>query len=70
MSYGCYNRKPLRSHQTVQAGWHHLRYQEATLRVETRMPVMKLIPVPMSKDCQHTLDAPNDKKCLGCRWQA
>jgi hypothetical protein len=67
MNYGCHNRQPLRSHLIVQDGW---RYVPGEKGEPSRMPVLKRTPVYMSKDCQHTLDAPNDAKCKGCRWQA
>jgi hypothetical protein len=67
MSYGCHNRAPLSSVLIVQDGW---RYVAGSDGQTTRTPVLKRTPVYMSRDCQHTLDAPNDKKCKGCRWQA
>lgn len=67
MNYGCHNRQPLRSHLIVQDGWRYVMGDEG---LATRAPVMKRAEVPMTKDCQHTLDAPNDAKCKGCRWQA
>lgn len=68
MNYGCHNRQPLRSHLIVQDGWQTQSLSGGASW--SRMPVMRLAEVPMTKDCQHTLDAPNDKKCKGCRWQA
>jgi hypothetical protein len=67
MSYGCHNRKPLRSHQTVQAGWRYVMGDEG---LATRVPVLKRAEVPMTKDCQHTLGEPKDPGCAGCRWRA
>jgi hypothetical protein len=65
-AYGCHNRAPLRSHQAVQAGWKII---EVGPDFWARVPIMKLIEVPMSKDCQHTLGAPDDPGCAGCGWQ-
>ena len=67
MSYGCHNRKPLQSHMTVQTGWRYFMGDEG---LATRVPVLKRAAVPMTRDCQHTLDAPKDPKCAGCRWRA
>lgn len=60
MTYGCHNRAPLRDSVMVQNGWAY--------SGDGRTALMVTLPDPMSKNCQHTLDAPNDPSCAGCRW--
>lgn len=72
MNYGCHNRKPLRSHLTVQDGWRYVAGFDTHapgVMQTTRVPILRRAEVPMTKTCQHTLDAPKDPKCAGCRWQ-
>ena len=64
--YGCHNRPPLQGTVRVQAGW---AYPTGNYGGPTREALMQTVPDPMSKNCQHTLDAPHDPRCAGCRWQ-
>ncbi|CAB4158728.1 hypothetical protein UFOVP708_20 [uncultured Caudovirales phage] len=66
MTYGCHNRPPLRSVAVVQAGW---RYVTGSDGQPTRIPVIRRVGDPMSKDCQHTIGAPDDPGCGDCRWK-
>ena len=60
MSYGCYNRKPLQRHVTVQDGWY--------AGINTRTARMVTIPDPMTKDCQYQKDDRYaDPQCVGCK---
>lgn len=64
--YRCHNRPPFRDTVLVQAGWV---YPIGNSGSPTREALMQVIPDPMSKTCQHTLDAPKDPRCAGCGWQ-
>ena len=60
MHYGCHNRAPLITWRQVQDGWNDGRQ------------VMRVIPDPMTKDCQYTYTelGQADPKCAGCKWRA
>jgi hypothetical protein len=66
--WGCYNRQPLKHRAVVQDGWFATVADEKAAYVITRVPVMIEIPDPMTKDCQHSIDA-DDPKCGDCRWK-
>jgi hypothetical protein len=70
--HGCHNRKPFVDAVTVQDGWARARDIVGLLPIVTRQPRMKVIPDPMTKDCQYTLHAENhaDPSCAGCTWKA
>ena len=63
--YGCHNRPPLKTDVLVQTGWAH---SVGIYGGPTREAIMGYRPDPMTKDCQHTLDAPHDPRCAGCKW--
>lgn len=65
MTYGCNNREPLNDLVTVQTGWR----ETVSLGSPSRVPVLKSIPDPMTKDCQYTKTAIGqaDAGCQGCR---
>lgn len=65
-SYVCHNRKPFRATVLVQNGW---AYPVGNSGSPTREALMVELPDPMTKDCQHTLGAPNDPRCAGCKWR-
>lgn len=57
----CYNRPPLEEFAEVQDG-----YLRADVDgMQTRIPIVKIVPAPMTKDCQYTLTTP-DPRCAGC----
>lgn len=61
MSYGCYNRPPLKDHHWVQAG-HRLEGRMST-RSDLMIPIVDL----MTKTCQYQKDDKyNDPGCVGC----
>lgn len=60
MSYGCYNRPPLRDSVTVFDGYCN---QDRT------EPFTRVIPDPMSRECQYTISTP-DPQCAGCKHEA
>lgn len=62
MSYGCHNRKPLKTRAVVQDGY----FQDGV----TRTPRMIPIPDPMTKSCQYTATSPSDARCAGCIHQS
>lgn len=69
--YGCHNREPLRDRATVQAGFTPVTCNP-NYATDTRHQVLKVIPDPMSKDCQYTHSALGqaDAKCQGCKHRA
>lgn len=60
---GCHNRPPLRATVIVQDGYFYPADRERIARLVE-------LPDPMTKDCQHTLGAPNDPGCKGCIHQS
>lgn len=68
--YGCHNREPLMDSTVVQDGWttHGFTAQHG----RTRLPALKSIPDPMSKDCKytHSEEGGADPKCAGCKHRA
>lgn len=61
MSYGCFNRPPLKEWVTVQDGHY------ATDNF-TRHDSMVTIPDPMTKECQYSkFDQYKDPGCVGCK---
>lgn len=62
MTYGCYNRAPLREHVVVQAGWGFTNNDPFCLE---RKSNMVWIPNPMTKDCQYSVNTV-DPLCAGC----
>ena len=58
---GCNNRKPLDESIQVQDGWERC-------GVTSRLPIMKVIPNPMTKECQYQKLHKNDSGCKGCKW--
>jgi len=61
MTYGCYNRPPLRDHHWVQNGWRFMGRNDA------RAPVIEPIADLMTKTCQYQKDDKyNDPGCMGC----
>lgn len=59
---GCFDREPLRDKVYVQDGW---RYHHDGVQF-TRIPIIKEIPDPMTKDCRYSVDYGNDPGCAGC----
>ena len=60
---GCHNREPLSANVVVPDGW----LQDGRY---TRKQKIKVIPDPMTKDCQYSkFDKYNDPQCAGCKWQ-
>lgn len=60
MSYGCFNRKPLKTQIVVQSG----HFMDGV----TRTPRMISIPDPMTKTCQYSkFDIYNDPQCQNCK---
>lgn len=70
----CYNRKAYNYIRIVQDGWQviTLRDEQTGEIVTTRVPVVKQINDPMSKECmQHTAHGAATIygwDCSGCRW--
>lgn len=59
MSYGCFNRSPLKTSVIVQDGW----YMDG----HTRLSRMISIADPMTKTCQYSRDDRYaDPGCIGC----
>ena len=69
MTYGCFNRPPMRKSVLVQAGWHWvvLDPRGDGIAIHTRVPNMVTIPNPMTNECQYSLTA-DDPGCQGCKW--
>ena len=65
----CYNRPAYKDSIFVQDGWKKAKAGKAIIR----LPLMKLIPDPMSKNCQQWGPMGEAKlknwDCQGCRWK-
>jgi hypothetical protein len=64
---GCFDHAPYKNRVMVQDGWTDEPLSPTTL-TRTRMPVIKAIPNPNTKDCQYSLTT-LDEKCEGCKWK-
>jgi hypothetical protein len=61
MSYGCFNRPPLKDHHWVQVG--HMIDELAGTRIDKMTPMTD----PMTKTCQYQKDDKySDPGCMGC----
>lgn len=64
--YGCHDRPPLNTSTVVQDGWEYLPDPQGRPGYMTRVPIMKVIPMPMSRGC-HYDKAKGDSRCTDCK---
>ena len=63
MTYGCFNREPLKTSRIIQDGFKNAGFMG---------PVIRLIEIqdPMTKHCNYSRDDKyNDPQCVGCKWK-
>ncbi|RKP44734.1 hypothetical protein [Pararobbsia silviterrae] len=62
--YACQNRPAPRDRIVVQNGWETMLADHG--RMQTRLPVIEIVPVQMSKECGYARGTPGDARCSGC----